>query len=161
MHLFISLLGMNPSLQMHIWLVSLQYEFSELHGHVPPILFEYEMRCPRGEQSTKLVSFQTFPTYLGFTFASCVMFDKDTMAGTVDARGGVVNPLEDRTVRVICALQIDQIFIYKQTKKKTQKKIKQLKSRNNTLDRVLTTRSYGWQNDGDPEGHQHHQNCAL
>lgn len=58
----------------------------------------------------------------------------DTMAGTVDARGAVVNTLEDRTVRVICALQIDKVFI---------------------------TRSHGWQNDGDPEGHQHHQNCAL
>lgn len=86
----------------------------------------------------------------------------DTMAGTVDARGAVVNTLEDRTVRVICALQIDKVFIFKVTqKKKKQKKIKQLKSRNKSLDRALTTRSHGWQNDGDPEGHQHHQNCAL
>lgn len=42
----------------------------------------------------------------------------DTMAGTVDARGAVVNTLEDRTVRVICALQIDKVFIFKVTKKK-------------------------------------------
>lgn len=51
----------------------------------------------------------------------------DTMAGTVDARGAVVNTLEDRTVRVICALQIDKVFIFKVTQKKKTKEDQTIK----------------------------------